>query len=82
MTQSMAKQSNLAYSVFLQDVIYESPDNGKTVRIRRRHGVKSDYTQFQLLDLLDLLHYSQYDPALKDMMDQMYMYFNLKYKGD
>lgn len=77
----MVKQSNLDYSVFLKDVIYESPDSGKTVRIRRRFGADTECSDFQLLDLLDLLYYSQTDPNLRDMMDAMFVYFNLKYKG-
>lgn len=78
MTQSMATP----YSKHLQDVIYESPDGGKTIRVRRQWCSKSHISDFQMLDILDILHYSQQDPELNDMVNQLFVYFNLKYKGE
>lgn len=78
MTQSMATP----YSKHLQDVIYESPDGGKTIRVRRQWDSKSHVSDFQMLDILDIMHYSEKDSVLKDMVEQMFMYFNLKYRGE
>ena len=65
---------------FMQDLIYESPDGGRTVRIRRsRQWDKTKYTQHQLLDLLDLLHASETDSELREILDQAFVYYYLKH---
>jgi hypothetical protein len=81
MTQSTPTQSNINYQLFLQNVIYESPDGGKTVRIRRQWSRDSAPLEFQLLDLLDMLYYCQQDTNLSELINQAFVYFNLKYKG-
>ena len=61
------------------DLIYESPDGGKTVRIRRAsQWDKTKYSQHQLVDLLDLLHASEEDSELKDLLNQAFVYWHLK----
>jgi hypothetical protein len=71
------------YREFLENVIYESSDNGKTIKIKRRWDFSNRRSsEHQLLDLLDILHYSKTDPSLKDLVDQIFMYFTLKYKGE
>jgi len=63
----------------MQDLIYESPDGGRTVRIRRsRQWDKTKYSEHQLLDLLDLLHASETDSELRDLLDQAFVYWHLK----
>lgn len=75
-------QSNISLNKHLQNVIYESPDNGKTIRVRRQWETKGHISDFQMLDLLDILHYSENDAVLKSMVEQMFVYFNLKYRGE
>ena len=63
----------------LKDLIYESPDGGKTVRIRRSsQWDKSKYSEHQLLELLDLLYASETDSELKDLLNQAFVYWHLK----
>lgn len=82
MTQSTRTQYKVDYQQFLQDVIYESPDGGETIRVKRHQWIKSPPAQFQLLDLLDMLYYSQHDQGLADLLNQSTIYFNLKYRGE
>ena len=63
---------------FMQDLIYESPDGGRTVRIRRsRQWGRTKYSEHQLIDLLDLLHASETDSELRELLDQAFVYYYL-----
>lgn len=63
----------------LIDLIYETPDGGNTIRVRRsRTWDRTLYSEHQLVDLLDLLYASEDDPVLKDLLSQAFVYWHLK----
>jgi hypothetical protein len=65
----------------LKELIYESPDGGKTIRIRRSwFWNKNQHTEFQLVELLDMLVDSERDPSLKEMISQAVAYWTLKHR--
>lgn len=77
-----------------QEYIYESPDGGHTVY--RRHPGKLDRELYKVSqekqdqinqiqeDKLwsDIRRRAQQDPALQEMLDQLRIYYNLKYAKD
>ena len=77
-----------------QEYIYESPDGGHTVY--RRHPGKLDRelvsidqdTQDRLSSLKEdkmwgeIRKHAKQDPALQEMLDQLRIYYNLKYAKD
>jgi hypothetical protein len=68
-------------STHLKELIYESPDGGKTIRIRRSSfWNKNQHTEFQLVELLDMLVDSERDPSLKEMISQAVAYWTLKHR--
>ena len=85
---SLSTQLNIAMSEY----VYESPDNGKTV-YRRKIGSNDRYlhsTDPELQATLNEMHLSKEwqrirelardDPALQDMVDQLRVYYRLKYE--
>lgn len=66
---------------YLKDLIYESTDGGKTIRIRRSVSWdKTKYSEHQLVDLLDLLYASKTDNELRTLLDRAFVYWYLKQK--
>lgn len=77
-----------------QRYVYESPDGGHTVY--RRHPGKLDRELYSVsqekqeqIDLLkedklwgEIRRQAKQDPALQQMLDQMRIYYNLKYAKD
>lgn len=77
-----------------QQYVYESPDGGHTVY--RRHPGKLDRELYSVSqekqDQIDLIREdklwgeirrkAKQDPALQQMLDQMRIYYNLKYAKD
>jgi len=73
----------------LETYVYESPDNGETVYRRRpgetdrelvhgpRHNSRWDLLQRQKL-WGDILRVAESDAALKQMLDQIEVYYHLK----
>ena len=66
------------------DWIYESPDKGRTVYRRRANSSKREIV-FQEVsahpiadNIQDIVEQSAFDPALKEMLDKLQVYWSLR----
>ena len=66
------------------DWIYESPDKGRTVYRRRANSSKREIVYKEVSDhpiaenIQDIVEESAFDPALKEMLDKLQVYWSLR----
>ena len=64
--------------------IYESPDKGRTVYRRRANSSKREIVFKEVYDhpitenIQDIVEQSAFDPALKEMLDKLQVYWSLR----